>query len=73
MSRAYYVAGMQQKDIEQGSQHIMDGTAKRPRYIDVKSVARLKQGHRFFLSDNEYDISRSPGASGLLLFLPRVL
>jgi hypothetical protein len=33
--------------------------ARQPRYIEVKSVARLKEGHRFFLSDNEYDVSHS--------------
>ena len=32
----------------------------RPRFIEVKSVAKLREGHRFFLSDNEYSVSCSP-------------
>jgi hypothetical protein len=33
---------------------------RRPRFIEVKSVAKLGAGHRFFLSDNERTVSRSP-------------
>ncbi len=29
------------------------------RYIEVKSVAKLEDGHRFFLSDNEHRVSKS--------------
>lgn len=30
-----------------------------PRYIEVKSVAKVRDGHRFFLSDTEYETSRT--------------
>jgi hypothetical protein len=30
-----------------------------PRYIEVKSVGKIDQGYRFFLSDNEHEISLS--------------
>jgi len=30
------------------------------RYIEVKCVAKVSDGHRFFLSDNEHQTSRSP-------------
>lgn len=43
-----------------GYDFLSHSAARRPRYIEVKSVAKLKEGHRFFLSDNEYDVSRSP-------------
>jgi hypothetical protein len=42
-----------------GYDFLSHSAARQPRYIEVKSVARLKEGHRFFLSDNEYDVSHS--------------
>jgi hypothetical protein len=33
--------------------------ARRARFIEVKSVAKLGDGHRFFLSDNEHSVSCS--------------
>jgi hypothetical protein len=35
-------------------------SAKKPRYIEVKSVSKHRGQHRFFLSDNEYTVSCSP-------------
>lgn len=43
-----------------GYDFLSHGAAKRPRFIEVKSVAKLREGHRFFLSDNEYTVSCSP-------------
>jgi hypothetical protein len=34
--------------------------ARQPRFIEVKSVSKIGQQHRFFLSDNEYTVSLSP-------------
>lgn len=38
------------------------------RFIEVKSVAKLKDGHRFFLSDNEHHTSSSTEHSGSYFF-----
>ena len=35
-------------------------SAKKPRYIEVKSISKHSRRHRFFLSDNEHTVSCSP-------------
>ena len=34
--------------------------ARKPRFIEVKSISKQGNLHRFFLSENEYTVSRSP-------------
>jgi hypothetical protein len=43
-----------------GYDFLSHSAVRRPRFIEVKSVAKLREGHRFFLSDNEYTVSSSP-------------
>jgi Domain of unknown function (DUF3883) len=40
-----------------------------PRYIEVKCVAKVEDGHRFFLSDNEHETSVSANHRGDRLWL----
>jgi hypothetical protein len=40
----------------------------KPRFIEVKSVAKLTEGHRFFLSDTEREISVSKGHADAYYF-----
>jgi hypothetical protein len=42
-----------------GHDFLSHNTDKEPRYIEVKSVAKLHRGYRFFLSDNEHATSQS--------------
>ena len=42
-----------------GYDFLSHSAAGRPRFIEVKSVAKLEEGHRFFLSDYEYSVSCS--------------
>jgi hypothetical protein len=42
-----------------GYDFLSHSAARQPRFIEVKSVAKLREGHRFFLSDNEYTVSCS--------------
>ena len=42
-----------------GYDFLFHSLARQPRFIEVKSVAKQREGHRFFLSDNEYSVSRS--------------
>jgi hypothetical protein len=41
---------------------------KQPRFIEVKSILKLDQGHRFFLSDNEHQTSKSAENQGNYYF-----
>jgi hypothetical protein len=43
-----------------GYDFLSHSASRPPRFIEVKSVAKLREGHRFFLSDNEYAVSCSP-------------
>jgi hypothetical protein len=42
-----------------GYDFLSHSAARSPRFIEVKSVAKLGEGHRFFLSDNEHIVSQS--------------
>jgi Domain of unknown function (DUF3883) len=42
-----------------GHDFLSNTSNNRPRFIEVKSVAKLAEGHRFFLSDTEREISVS--------------
>jgi hypothetical protein len=42
-----------------GYDFLSHNAAGQQRFIEVKAVAKVREGHRFFLSDNEYVISRS--------------
>jgi hypothetical protein len=43
-----------------GYDFLSHSAAGQQRFIEVKAIAKVRGGHRFFLSDNEYVISRSP-------------
>jgi hypothetical protein len=42
-----------------GYDFLSHSAARRPRFIEVKAVAKRGEAHRFFLSDNEYAVSCS--------------
>lgn len=42
-----------------GYDFLSHSTAEQQRFIEVKAVAKVREGHRFFVSDNEYVVSRS--------------
>ena len=42
-----------------GYDFLSNSAENRQRFIEVKSVAKISDGHRFFLSDNEHQISSS--------------
>jgi len=42
-----------------GYDFLSHSAAQQQRFIEVKAVAKVREGHRFFLSENEYVVSRS--------------
>lgn len=51
-----------------GYDFLSHSAAEQQRFIEVKAVAKVREGHRFFLSDNEYAVSRSQGHTEAYFF-----
>ena len=51
-----------------GYDFLSHSAAEQQRFIEVKAVAKVREGHRFFLSDNEYVVSRSQGHKDAYFF-----
>jgi hypothetical protein len=51
-----------------GYDYLSHSAARKARFIEVKAVAKHGGQHRFFLSENEYTVSRSPEHRGTYYF-----